>query len=282
MWCPGNYCKGQFAIRILNLNTNTVIASYATTNVIYETSWSPDSKYIAFDQVNKWQPDELSDSISLFDVTNLENKKIGRGYLPAFAHNDKNRMIAYIRNEDGSSSCCQIINLPSGTIEEFSFDRGLTYIDLSPDGNKLVAMSEEQNLFCPNIIDLRTKQITQLDAPFDNRHLWATKWSPNGKFFAVVEEAFLFQLTILNTMGDTQLKIEDDVHSWAWAENSDEIIFIKRNRANGCNAIDPYIYFATISSGEIFKMDFPLPIKNRLTNKNIHDCHNDLFGEITW
>lgn len=280
LWCPGNYCIGQSAIRIFDLDSNILINSYATTDEIGTESWSPDSKYIVFDQINEWHFDGLPHSIELLGVTNLESVRIGEGYHPVFAK-DKNIILAYFLEDDEITlSCCQVINPQSGEIEKKLFAGDFGQITLSPDGKDFAAVLYENNLKYPSIINLQSQHIKKLDMPFDNQTITTIEWSPNGKRIAIAG-AIPFQLAVLDMTGALQLNIEG-VSRWDWADNGNEVIFVRQNDAYGCNAIEPYIYTVTISNGELSKMDFPSPIKNLLTEKNKYDCQTNLIGEIVW
>lgn len=279
-WCPGNYCYGQSAIRILNLENNSITTSYATTDFLGEPSWSPDSKFIVFDQASssKGDPNWHQSLIYLFDVKTSSAVQLAQGYEPAFAKND-GRIFAQALTNSDPKSCCQIVFPSSGRIENLSWiTDDFAKIAVSPNGNQLLIVTYENNVGHPSIVNLRSHRIDELAVSFDEI-IREISWSPDGKLFAV---RFVnpFKLIIFNTSGDMQLSM-DNVWSWKWAENRDDIIFTKQGES-ACNTIEPYIYITKVSSGETSQLDLPTSVRDRLINKYKEDCQNNLVTEITW
>lgn len=276
-WCPGNYCVGQSSIKILSLKSKAIIASYVTTYQIGTTSWSPDSRDLVFDETSIWKPGPEY-TINLLNVISSEQRQLAEGRGPVFLKTP-DRILSYNRTTSSEPSYYQITNISAETTEKFPFSESrFGAMALSPNDSDLAGIVYKDNLFTLRIVDLQTRQFEKLNVPFD-KQIYAMKWSPDSKKLAV-QRAF-FNLIVLKTTGETELNLEDIV-SWDWAENSDNILFTKRNTKFGCNAIDPYLYIISLSNGNLLKIDFPSPVKEHLIGRKKYVCLDNLIDEITW
>ena len=276
----GNFI--QFTIKILDLETNTIIATFTTSDYVGSPSWSPDSKYVVFDQSpsDRYTVEQTS-QIILLNVQNSEYTKLGLGSEPSFSKNE-NRIVSYKLTDKFLTSCCQVINLPEKTIKDVVATQPDTFsIVLSPNGKTIAGLTRKEQDNYPFLVDLDTSHNQILDAPLKENSLGNNiiKWSPDGRHLSVSTIDPLM-VTVLDLSGNIQLSLEN-VYEWEWSNSGDQILYVRRYN-NGCRQVEPYFYTITLANKNVSRIDLPPSIKKYLSLKVFEMACYTGIGSVTW
>jgi Tol biopolymer transport system component len=285
--CPEDSCHVpdnsiQSAIKILDIETNAIVATFITSDYISRPSWSPDSKYVVFDlsPSNRYTVEQTS-QIILLNVQNSEYTKLGLGSEPSFAKNE-NRIVSYKLTDKHLTSCCQVINLPEKAIKDVVATQPDTFsIALSPNGKTIAGLTRKEQDNYPFLVDLDTSYNQILDAPLKENNLINNiiKWSPDGRLLSIstIDPPMV---TVLDLSGNIQLSLEN-VYTWEWSNSGEQILYVQRYN-NGCRQVEPYFYTITLANKNVSRIDLPPSIKDYLSQKVFDMVCSIGIGSVTW
>lgn len=229
--------ENEAGLFFLDLATQESFQISSAIGSALQTSWSADSRYLAF-KYFAYENNILLQAPAIFDFETkkirLLNKLSKKAGIPSISQNN---ILAY-----SIDSIVFLTDLTGMRIQSFAIPAYANQTPISPDGRQIIYNDENDQLW---IYDRRANQHRLLSN--GRTGFFSPCWSPNGE--KVVATSLDHNITVFDIEKDSTIRLGSGQHP-RWTPDSEFIIFTKIELKENREVINLDLFIAQASGGQ--------------------------------
>jgi len=293
LYCPGNWCDGQFSKRFINTETNEEILKYVSGEFITSPIWSNDSAMFVFNQLDD-EVKAYTYTTHVWDVPTNQEVFVSSGEAASFI-GDSHKILSkyYVDSSESSfrdTVCCQITDPLDGALEDKLISEStqlksyLLESTLSFDGKKIALVAPLENFDEVRIVDFESLKVeSSILTVNPDESIWKIGWSPNNRLIAIdCHKNFEHFLKILDSQSGEMLYALESVMDWQWSRNGDKILYFTQSLDNRCTQKGVAINILNVRDGTITLIELPEEIQNYMDSNDNNMICIRFISEVAW